>query len=537
MLYSAQNIRKRYPVPFRWIERRALRHAAGAYVCNEEAARILTAKGLRGPARVIGLGVDLELFRPAERTAPGHPPTVGFVGRLVPEKGLGVLLAAVAGTDWRVEVAGDGPGRADFVGQAERLGLADRVSFVGYVGDRLPELYRRLDVLAVPSLATRRWVEQFGRVAVEAMASGVPVVASREGALPDVVAGAGILVASDDPAELRAGITAALEPARWSELREAGRSRAERYSWAAVAAAQRELYQVALDGSRRDLSAARPPQVVVVAYGPADLLEPTLEALEQRLPVTIVDNSASPETAALAARHGAHYLDPGANLGFAGGVNLALVSLAERGRAAEDVLLLNPDAVISADGIATLQRALHADPTRACVAPAQSHPETGRPERVIWPFPSPAAAWLTAVGAGRLDRSHGFAIGSILLLRGAALTDIGPLDERFFLYAEETDWQRRATRRGWTVGYVPEVTCTHVGAGTGGSSEHRLRLFHRSLLIYMEKHYGRLGRLSFRTAMILGGAVRALLGRGPTRQAARQRVRLYLDRSMSVEPS
>jgi GT2 family glycosyltransferase len=259
------------------------------------------------------------------------------------------------------------------------------------------------------------------------------------------------------------------------------------------------------------------------------MLADTLRALDSRLSVTIVDNSSLPEIATLARRFDAHYVDAHANLGFAGGVNLALRSLRERGRDRSDVLLLNPDAVISADGVLILQKALHAHPTYACVAPAQTNPGTGAAERVVWPFPSPGAAWLTAIGAGRLDRRHGFVIGSILLIRRSALDDVGEFDTRFFLYAEETDWQRRAVDRGWTIGFIPEVMATHVGAGTGGSAERRLRLFHTSLMTYMETHYGRLGRASFRLAMIVGGLGRAVLAAGESRVAGRRRVRLYLN--------
>ena len=62
VVYSAQNIEKRYPPPFRWFERWSLRRAAGAYTCNVEASRILRAKGLAGPAVVIPLGVDISRF-------------------------------------------------------------------------------------------------------------------------------------------------------------------------------------------------------------------------------------------------------------------------------------------------------------------------------------------------------------------------------------------------------------------------------------------------------------------------------------------
>ncbi|NTV39123.1 MAG: glycosyltransferase family 4 protein, partial [Demequinaceae bacterium] len=96
LLYSAQNLDKRFPVPFRWFERRALRGAGAAYVCNRDAAGILMRKGLAGPAVYIPLGVDIDLFAPAPREAPKAGLVIGYVGRLERHKGVDVLMRAVA---------------------------------------------------------------------------------------------------------------------------------------------------------------------------------------------------------------------------------------------------------------------------------------------------------------------------------------------------------------------------------------------------------------------------------------------------------
>jgi glycosyltransferase involved in cell wall biosynthesis len=249
---SAQNIEKRYPPPFRWFEHLAVRRAAGAYTCNSEAGRILRRKGLRGELELLPLGVDVDRFREADREPPTTTLRVGFVGRLIPHKGVDVLLNAVA-LDHRLstDVFGAGPESTRLVAMAEALGIKDRVRFHHHVDeDRIPEVYSRFDVLAVPSVPLPSWIEQFGRVVVEAQASGVPVVASASGALPDVVGDAGLLVPPNDPLALQAALSRFLdEPGLWERLRAAGLAEVAQYSWKNIALTQMALYRSTASGA------------------------------------------------------------------------------------------------------------------------------------------------------------------------------------------------------------------------------------------------------------------------------------------------
>jgi glycosyltransferase involved in cell wall biosynthesis len=198
---------------------------------------------------LLPLGVDVQRFQAEDRPPPAEHLRVGFVGRLIPHKGVDVLLEAVAGdARFSVDIFGAGPEADRLAGEAVRLGAADRVVFHGHVDEEsVPGTYRRFDVLAVPSVPMPGWLEQFGRVVVEAQASGVPVVASASGALPDVVGDSGLLVPPRDPDALRAALGRLLDqPGLWSHLRESGLAGAHRYSWESVAETQMALYRSAV---------------------------------------------------------------------------------------------------------------------------------------------------------------------------------------------------------------------------------------------------------------------------------------------------
>lgn len=524
VLYSAQNLRKRYPIPFRWLERSALRHAAGISACNSEAALICESKGFPGRARVIPLGVDVG---GAPRTDAGSGPsgdariTVGLIGRLVPEKGIDVLMDAVARSPrLALRIAGAGPLADELADRAAERGIAERFEFVGTIApDSVGEFYRGVDVLAVPSMATKRWTEQFGRVAVEAMAYGTPVVSSDAGSLPDVVGGAGIVVPQGDAAALADALLAAGEERR-DELVVAGFRRAAECSWEAVGRQYLELYRST--GATASAPSDRDIELIVVAYGAPGLLREALAPVAG-MAITVVDNSSHPEIAALCAEAGVRYIDSGANIGFGAAVNLALD---DRLLPGADVLLLNPDARIERDQLASLHAVLRSAPDLASVGPEQVD-ESGRVAQVEWVFPSPLHSWLEAVGLSSLKSGARFVIGSILLLRAEALDQVGGFDEQFFLYAEETDWAFRAHLLGWRHAAAPGIRGIHVGAGTSRDDRMREAHFHASQERYFRKHFGWTGWQAARAAAWTGAMARALVLRDERGRAARRRAALY----------
>ncbi len=238
VFFTWQNLLRRYPPPFSWIESYALHHADYAIAGNAEAAHILRAKGYRGALSVIPqFGVDPNCFAPstpptAQRAndSTSQPFRIGYTGgRLVPEKGLDLLLRAAAGLPghWQVRLLGSGPDQPRLESLARELGIDARVRFDARVPSaEMPAYIRDLDCVILPSLTRPNWKEQFGRVLIEAMACEVPVIGSSSGEIPNVIDDAGLVFPEGDVAALRAHLeTLQREPARRRELGARGRAR------------------------------------------------------------------------------------------------------------------------------------------------------------------------------------------------------------------------------------------------------------------------------------------------------------------------
>ena len=262
-----QNIAKRYPPPFNWIERRALTRADGVIAFGRTTRDVLLTRQPR-PAlvHIIPPGVDTKRFAPdavarvrvrqALRWTDSRP-VVGFLGRFVPEKGVMWLTRLLDGlaVDWRALFIGSGPLEMDLRAWAARY--PGRVAIETHVRhDEVPDWLNAVDVLCAPSQTTIRWREQFGRMLIEAFACGVAVVASSSGEIPYVVADAGVLLPEGDLEVWRRTISDLLtdEPARRT-LGDRGRGRAvATYDWGKVAAQHAEFFDEVL--AARQLVAA-----------------------------------------------------------------------------------------------------------------------------------------------------------------------------------------------------------------------------------------------------------------------------------------
>jgi phosphatidylinositol alpha-1,6-mannosyltransferase len=252
-----QNLRKRYPFPFSRFEKRVMTRADGWIAFGETVHEAQQAKPIYAArrSRIIPPGVDVERFkfqtgsRRAVRTACGWDdavPVVGFLGRFVPEKGLATLLRALdaAREPWRALFVGGGPMQGELMAFAGAH--AGRVHVAtGVAHDAVPSHLSAMDLLCAPSETTPRWREQFGRMLIEAMACGVPVLASGSGEIPHVVGDAGVVLPEREaPAWTRALDEVLGAPERRRELADRGLARAhERYALPVVARAHLRFFE------------------------------------------------------------------------------------------------------------------------------------------------------------------------------------------------------------------------------------------------------------------------------------------------------
>ena len=261
--FAAQNLDRSIPPPFGWLRSWVFRNVNGALAGTGAAARVLRQRGFTGRLAVIAqMGVDPERFRPCPRARQrvrdsvglGAGFLVGYGGRLVPEKGLPLLMRAMAAQreDAHLLLIGDGPERAVLEGAARDAGLARRVHFAGTIrSTAMAEWLAALDVLVLPSIRRPGRMEQFGRILVEAMACGVPVIGSTCGEIPRVIGRAGIVVPEGDANALADAIRRLHDDgAACDRLGREGRQRvAEHFTNAAIAAATAGFYRDILEAA------------------------------------------------------------------------------------------------------------------------------------------------------------------------------------------------------------------------------------------------------------------------------------------------
>jgi N-acetylglucosaminyl-diphospho-decaprenol L-rhamnosyltransferase len=268
-----------------------------------------------------------------------------------------------------------------------------------------------------------------------------------------------------------------------------------------------------------------PVACVIVTYDALPWIEQALASVAS-IPTVVVDNASRDETVAVVReRFPEVTVVEHENRGLCAGWNRGL-----REVDAEHVLLLNADAWLVDDALEQLLRVAERHPRAGAVVPKLLDPD-GTLQRSVRGFPTvwriateylylrklaPRSSALNAFYAGAFhhdaEREVEWAMGSCMLLRRAALDDVGAFDEDFFLFSEEVDWYRRAADRGWGVVFTPDARCVHVGGASHGG-----RLFRENVrghLRYLAKHEGPRAAERARRVMRLALLLRSRLVRG-----------------------
>ena len=271
--------------------------------------------------------------------------------------------------------------------------------------------------------------------------------------------------------------------------------------------------------------------IIIVSYNTREMTLDCLRTLTQQLQgelsqseIWLVDN-ASRDDSVQAIRNefpDVNLIANARNLGFGAANNLAL----EKAHG-KYLLLLNSDAFPLPGALQTLCKYLQEHPEVGAVGPRLLNAD-GSLQASCWKFPSPARSWFESVGLAAAlpdhpifgdyyrwahdeERAVDFVIGACLLLRREVYEKIGGFDEEFFLYAEETDWQKRMTQAGWPIMFVPRAHVTHLGGASGQNEAARVNAyFYDGWDRFARKHHGPRGWFSMRAASASGSAARWL---------------------------
>jgi N-acetylglucosaminyl-diphospho-decaprenol L-rhamnosyltransferase len=247
--------------------------------------------------------------------------------------------------------------------------------------------------------------------------------------------------------------------------------------------------------------------VVIVSYRSRDLLGRCLESLREHpapggMTVTVVDNGGGDTVAYLASEHPwVSCLPQQRNLGFGAATNIGI-----RRGSNPYVLALNPDAAVEQETLPVLVELMERDPLIGCAGPALFQEDGSFDHAARRGFPTPLSSLAHFSGIGRrvesgplagyrapeVERGPVDAVnGAFMLLRRAALEQVGLFDEQYWMYMEDLDLNWRLARAGWITFYEPSARAIHTKGGTtGGIRSPKLEwAFHRGMGRFYRKHY------------------------------------------------
>ena len=294
--------------------------------------------------------------------------------------------------------------------------------------------------------------------------------------------------------------------------------------------------------------------VILVSYNTANLTIKAIECVYQSLgscdfpvDVVVIDNASRDESVALirAQFPRIKVIESPLNLGFGAANNKAVSECIS-----DYVLLLNTDAFLQPETLSALERYISINPTVGVVGPTVLNAD-GSVQTAAWNFPSPIQSLFEYSGIGNLFPSVHFIggyrkwkhnqtqsvpwlIGACILIRREVFIDIGGFDSAFFMYAEETDLQKRIRGAGFDIHLCADTHVVHLGGGSGTlESESVRRYFYTSQDVYLCKHFGFTGLLLHRIIFGLFSVARCFawnvvsLVRGKSNLSSKQKAELY----------
>lgn len=205
IFFTWENIERKHNLLYSICEKYNIKNSDGAIAGNFEAKMLLAKKGFLKSIDIIPqYGVNLSDFMDKTIHKNKKEFNLTYIGRLTKEKGIEVLLDAIFNIqNIKLHIAGTGVLLPYIKEKVNRLNLQDRVFFYSHIErEKIPEFLNKMDILILPSITTKNWKEQFGRVIIEAFASKVAVVGSDSGAIPEVIGDAGIIFKEGDVKDL-----------------------------------------------------------------------------------------------------------------------------------------------------------------------------------------------------------------------------------------------------------------------------------------------------------------------------------------------
>lgn len=269
--------------------------------------------------------------------------------------------------------------------------------------------------------------------------------------------------------------------------------------------------------------------IAIINWNTKDLLRACLKSVFENLnaldaEIIVVDNASSDKSPEMVRSEfpEVKLVEAGSNLGFSKGNNLAY-----KHSCGKYFLLLNSDTVVLPGALTKLVDFMESNP-RAGAAASKLLNGDGSLQRSCSPYPRPLTEFFDAVYLSKIfpkSRLFGsyamsywdfdevkevdFAGGSCLMLRRAALEEVGLLDENFFMYSEETDLCYRLNEAGWKVFFVPDAQIIHYGGQSSKMDVGRTSVdLCRSKYKFMKKHYGVSSALTYRAIVALSSTVR-----------------------------